>query len=63
MGKYTEIERGDGELISIVVAKTGFDGLNQVGGTDTVFSGEQERRYTLGLGESWESIAGKLGAW
>lgn len=51
MGKYTEIKGGDGELISIVVAKTGFDGLNQVGGTDTVFSGEQERRCNLGVGE------------
>lgn len=51
MGKYTEIKGGDGELISIVVAKTGVDGLNQVGGTDTVFSGEQERRCNLGVGE------------
>lgn len=35
MGKYNEIKGSGGEFISVVVLKTGFDGLNQVSGTDT----------------------------
>lgn len=50
MGKYTEIKRSGGKFISVVVSKTGFDGLNQVGGTDTDPSGEQERSCEVGLG-------------
>lgn len=62
MEKFSEIKGGDDELISVVVAKTGFDGLNQVSGTDTVFSGQQERRCNLRVEENRENMPGKLEA-
>lgn len=50
MGKYTEIKGSGGKFISVVVSKTGFDGLNQVSGTDTDPSAEQES-CEVGLGK------------
>ena len=50
-GTYIQIKGSNGTSVSVVISKTDVDGLNQVGGTDTVLSGGPERRWEVGIGE------------